>query len=69
MKRSIFISLAITVVFVTLLHSSAAQVSKKDEGALQDKYRVIQVETFDTKIGVDFPPNYWRACRRRLYDD
>ena len=66
MKRSIFISLAITVVFVTLLHSSAAQVSKKDEGALQDKYRVIQVETFDTKIGVDFPPNYLASLPQEI---
>ncbi len=58
MKRYIFISLAIAVVLVRFPAYSATQAAKKDEGALQDKYHVIQVESFDIQPGVDFPPNY-----------
>jgi len=59
MKRiGIFISLATTVVVVMLPAYSATQAAKRDEGALQDKYHVIQVEGFDILPGVDFPPNY-----------
>jgi hypothetical protein len=72
MKRANFISLAIAVVLVTLPASSATQATKNDEGALQDKYHVIQVEGFDIQPGVDFPPNYLTSLPqevlRRLKD-
>lgn len=58
MKRGIFLVLAIAVAFVTLPASSARQTAKKDEGTLQDKYHVIQVENFDIQPGVDLPPDY-----------
>jgi Domain of unknown function (DUF4410) len=58
MKRGIFLSIAIAVALVTLPASSAGQTAKKDEGALQDKYHVIQVENFDIQPGVDLPPDY-----------
>jgi hypothetical protein len=58
MKRGIFTSVAIAVVLVTLSATSAPQATNKDEGALKDKYRVIQVEGFDIQPGVDFPHDY-----------
>lgn len=59
MKRiGVVISLAIALVVVTLPTYSATQAANRDEGTLQDKYHVIQVEDFDIQSGVDFPPHY-----------
>ena len=58
MNRTVsFIFLAIAVAFLTPAYS-ATPASEKDEGALQDKYHVIQVEDFTIQPGVDFPPAY-----------
>src|SRR5947208_11674069 len=57
MKRAAtFISLAVAIVLVMFPTFAAAQA--KDEGALQNKYHVIQVESFDVQPGVDFPADY-----------
>jgi len=68
MKRTaILISLAIAVVVVMLpLSYSAAQTMQKDEGALQNKYHVIQVGEFDIQAGVDFPPDYLASLPQQL---
>ena len=51
MKRAAtFISLAVAIVLVMFPTFAAAQA--KDEGALQNKYHVIQVESFDVQPGV-----------------
>jgi hypothetical protein len=67
MKRNtVFISLAIAVVFVTLPAYSATEPAKKDDGALQDKYHVIQVADFDIQPGVDFPPTYLASLPQQV---
>jgi uncharacterized protein DUF4410 len=68
MKRNAtLVSLAIAVVVVMLpLFYSAAQTMQKDEGALQNKYHVIQVGEFDIQAGVDFPPNYLASLPQQL---
>ena len=59
MKRiNVFFSLAIAVILLTFATYSAAQAATKDEGALKDKYHVIQVEDFGIQPGVDLPPTY-----------
>jgi hypothetical protein len=67
MKRiAIFISLASAVVLGMLAVDSIAQTAPKDEGALQNKYHVIQVEGFAVQPGVDFPPNYLASLPQQL---
>lgn len=67
MKRmGIFFPLAIAVVLVTLPANSATEAAKKDQGALQDKYHVIQVGEFDIQPGVNFPPNYLASLPQQV---
>lgn len=67
MKRTaIFVSLAIALVLVALPAYSASEPAKNDEGALQDKYHVIQVADFDIQPGVDFPPTYLTSLPQQV---
>jgi hypothetical protein len=72
MKCGNFIWFAMAVALVTFPASSAAQATTKDEGTLQDKYHVVQVESFDIQPGVDIPPDYLASLPqevvRRLKD-
>ena len=65
-RTVIFISLAVAVVFLIPPAYSATPTSEKIEGALQDKYHVIQVEDFNIQPGVDFPPNYLANLPQQL---
>jgi hypothetical protein len=67
MKRiAIFISLASAVVLGILAADAIAQTAQKDQGALQNKYHVIQVQGFAVQPGVDFPSNYLASLPQQL---
>ena len=67
MKRIVtFISLALAVMLGMLPPPSAAQISDKQNDALQNKYHVIQVQDFNIQPGVDFPPNYLASLPQQL---
>jgi hypothetical protein len=67
MKRiAIFISLASAVVLGILAADAIAQTVQTDEGALQNKYHVIQVQGFAVQPGVDFPSNYLASLPQQL---
>ncbi len=67
MKRiAISILLTSAVVLGLFAADSVAQTVQKDDGALQNKYRVIQVEGFSVQPGVDFPPNYLASLPQQL---
>src|SRR5438309_1931271 len=36
------------------------------QGVLKDKYHVVEVDSFDVKQGVDFPPEYLERVRREI---
>jgi hypothetical protein len=63
---AIFILLASAVVLGMLAADSIAQTVEKHEGALQNKYHVIQVQGFGVQPGVDFPSNYLASLPQQL---
>jgi len=63
---AIFISLAIAAVLGVLAADSTAQTVLNDEGTLQNRYHVIQVQDFSVQPGVDFPPNYLAGLPQQL---
>ena len=65
-RMGTFIWLATAVVVVTLPAYSATQAAKRDEGAVQDKYHVIQVEGFEKQSGVDSPPTYLASVPQQV---
>ena len=47
-------------------NASSAATAPASQGEIKDKYHVIQVDPFDVKQGVDFPPEYLKRVQEEI---
>ena len=61
--------------FLTTLSTSFAQISAPSSGStgrapsqaeIKDKYHVVQVDQFDVKPGIEFPPEYLKKLQQEI---
>src|SRR5260370_34671610 len=47
-------------------NASSAATAPASQGEIKDKYHVVQVDPFDVKQGVDFPPEYLKRVQEEI---
>jgi hypothetical protein len=69
MQLAILVLLGLVSAFSPLLAQTpgnASSAAPASQGEIKDKYHVVQVDQFDVKQGVDFPPEYLKRVQEEI---